>query len=129
MIKIIDVLIQNVSRLFPNLNLKLKHAGMAETPEEFIKKALISALFFSFSISLFLWLVLSKLGQFTQMIIMMLPILFLLAFFYLFKMPDVKINKKIKEIDSEIVFAGRFLIIELESGVPLYDSFKNDWSI
>ncbi|MBI4738188.1 type II secretion system F family protein [Candidatus Woesearchaeota archaeon] len=30
-----------------------------------------------------------------------------------------------REIDREIVFAGRFLVVELQSGIPLYDAFVN----
>ncbi|NJL43906.1 MAG: type II secretion system F family protein [Nitrosarchaeum sp.] len=58
-------------------------------------------------------------------IFLLLPIFFLLAFFYFIKLADAKADRIRKEISKEIVFAGRYLIIELESGVPLYDSFSN----
>jgi flagellar protein FlaJ len=40
-------------------------------------------------------------------------------------LPTVKISRIDKDINKEIVFAGRFLAVELESGVNLYDAMKN----
>ena len=40
-------------------------------------------------------------------------------------MPDIKISKKEKDISKEIVFAGRYLVIEIQSGVPLYNAMVN----
>ena len=37
----------------------------------------------------------------------------------------VKIKKIDKEINKEIIFAGRFLVVELQSGVTLYQGLKN----
>ena len=54
----------------------------------------------------------------------MLPV-FGLLLFYLLKLPDARIIGREKEISKEIVFAGRFLIIELQSGVPLYNALHN----
>ena len=51
--------------------------------------------------------------------------MFFIMFFYMLKVPDVKILRKGREISREIVFAGRFMIIELESGVSLYDAMVN----
>jgi flagellar protein FlaJ len=49
----------------------------------------------------------------------------MVMFFYMIRLPDVRISKKEKDISKEIVFAGRFIIIELESGVPLYNAMVN----
>jgi len=53
------------------------------------------------------------------------PIVFFMMFLYMIKLPDLKISRKDKEVSREILFAGRFLIIELESGVPLYNAMIN----
>jgi archaeal flagellar protein FlaJ len=117
--------IKIISERFPGLEVKLLQSGIQDTKEEFVKKTLITALYMTFGITLFLWLVLTKLGPFTSIIFMLAPILFSVFFFYLLKIPDFKIIKIEREINSEILYAGRFLIIELQSGVTLYDSFKN----
>lgn len=51
--------------------------------------------------------------------------MFFIIFLYVMKVPDAYIKKIEKEINKEIIFAGRFLIIELESGVSLYQAMIN----
>ncbi len=53
------------------------------------------------------------------------PLFFIVVFRYLVQVPDVKIRKKEVGISREIAFATRFLIIEIESGVPVYNAFIN----
>ena len=98
---------------------------MGERPEEFIKKTFFSAFFMTVGVFAFLFLVLVKLNLFRGFLAFFAPVVFLITFFYLIKLPDMRIAKKEKEISKEIVFAGRFIIIELESGVPLYNAMLN----
>jgi len=67
----------------------------------------------------------SKIGVNLALLILIFPALFMAVFFYFMKLPDVKIIRRSADVNREIVYAGRFLIIELESGVPMYDAFKN----
>jgi pilus assembly protein TadC len=46
-------------------------------------------------------------------------------FFYMFRRVYVNAKKLNQQISREVVFAGRFLIIELESGIPMYNTFEN----
>lgn len=107
------------------LKLKLKQAGMEDKPENFIKKTFISAFFLTTGIFFFTFLLLAKFNAFKAVMILIFPILFGIMFFYMIKLPDFKISMKEKAISKEIVFAGRFIIIELESGVPLYNAMIN----
>ena len=125
MIIIVSSIIQQVAKSVPNLDIKLKQAGMKHSPYDFAKRTLMSSLYMSVGISFALWMFLSKLGKMALVPLFGFPLLFMVIFFYFLRVPDVTILKKQREIDSEIVFAGRFLIIEIESGVPLYDAFKN----
>jgi len=102
------------------LNIKLREAKIDSTGEEYMKRTFLSALYLSAGLILIAFLF-SK----AFMVLLGFPIIFIIAFAYLSRVVDVKIGKQKKEIDKEILFAGRFLIIELESGVPLYDTFKN----
>ena len=56
---------------------------------------------------------------------LIVPIVFFVMFFYMIRLPDIIISRKEKDISKEIIFAGRFIIIELESGVPLYNAMVN----
>jgi len=76
-------------------------------------------------IVVFLFLILAKFNVLKGFMFLIIPLIFIFMFLYMIKLPDLKISRKEKEIGKEIVFAGRFLIIELESGVPLYNSMLN----
>ena len=107
------------------LKLKLKQAGMEDKPEDFIKKTFISAFYMTTGLVVALFLVLAKLEVLKGIMFLIIPIIFAMMFLYMLKLPELRISKKEKEISSEIIFAGRFIIIELESGVPLYNAMVN----
>jgi len=98
------------------------------SPEDFVKKTLISSLYMSFGLLFIAFLALANFVETSTLILVLIvgyPLVYLVLFFYFFQIPYVKINKIDREINKEIVFAGRFLIVELESGVTLYDAMKN----
>lgn len=98
---------------------------MQDTAEVFVKKSLISALYMSLGLELIVFFLVSKMPSGLMIMLISLPIIFFVMFFYFLQMPAVKINKIDREINKEIVFAARFLVVELESGVTLYDAMKN----
>lgn len=116
---------QRIAKAFPGLKAKLKEAGMDDKAEDFIKKTFISAFYMTTGLVVSLFLVLAKLNLIKGAVFLIVPVIFVVMFFYMIRLPDVKISKKEKEISKEIVFAGRFLIIEIESGVPLYNAMVN----
>lgn len=126
MIYISNVLIRRITRALPGLNTKLKQAGMFDTPEQFIKKTILSAFYLTTGITALFVTVLTQLEILSSILYFAFPLfMFFITFFYMLKVPDVKILRKGREISREIVFAGRFMIIELESGVSLYDAMVN----
>jgi len=121
----LNSIFQRIAKAFPGLKMKLKQAGMDDKSEDFIKKTFVSAFYMTTGLVVSLFLVLAKLDVLKGVLFFIVPIVFMVMFFYMIRLPDVKISKKEKEISKEIVFAGRFLIIELESGVPLYNAMIN----
>jgi len=109
-----------LARNMPDLKLKLIQARIHEDPEHYVKKTFSTAIFLTFGLTIVAFTFVKKPG-----ILLFVPIIFIFAFFYFLRYVDVKIEKMKKHINQEIIFAGRFLIIELESGVPLYDAFIN----
>lgn len=105
--------------------MKLKQAGIHDTSEEFVKKTAMTAFYMTTGIEIFLFFMFMKFNIVLTILYIIFPLLFILFFLYFIKLPDVRILKAEREINKEIVFAGRFLIIELESGVDLYNSLKN----
>jgi len=104
----------------PDLSRKLKQAGIIEEPDEYVKKIFFTAGFMSFGLSLVIFLFLP-----TPSTLLITPILFPFLVMYFLKYVDVKIEQIKRKVDQEIIFAGRFLIIELDSGVPLHTAFEN----
>ncbi len=99
---------------------KLRKARMLDRPDEFIKKTFKTSLMGSLGFCIIFFLFVNNPAVFLAF-----PIFFILLFSYLKRVPDVKISRLKRGISREIVFAGRFLIIELEAGVPPYEAFKN----
>lgn len=114
-----------ISRSFPDLKLQLIQAGIGSKPEDFIKQTVMSGLMVAFAISFVFLLVFLTLGVNAGFIIFVFPVTFLAIFFFMVKGVKSKSNKIIREIDKEIIYAGRFILIELNAGVPLFDAMKN----
>ena len=116
---------QIIARNLPNIKHSLKKAGMNYKPEDFIKRTFLSAFYMTTGIAVAFTLILAKFNVLKGIMAIFIPIIFFIFFSYLLKLPDVRISKKEKGISREIVFAGRHLIIELESGVSLYNALAN----
>ncbi len=113
-----------IAHKFPSLNINLRKANLPYSAEEFIKRTLISALYMSLGILLILFFLTAR-SKFLVYSFLAYPFIFFILFLYFLQIPIVKIGRISKEINKEIIFAGRFLIVELESGVTLYDAMKN----
>lgn len=121
----LSTIFQRTARALPNLKVKLKQAGMEDKAEDFIKKAVVSAFYMTTGLVVAIFLILAKFNVLRGFLFLFVPLVFIVFFFYMIRLPDVKISRKERDISKEIVFAGRFLIVELESGVPLYNAMVN----
>lgn len=117
--------LKRIAGRIPGLGLKLQQAGMPDTPVEFIRKTVFSAFYMTTGIVVVLAVLFAKAESSILFPLLIFPVLFIMMFLYFVKFPDVKILKIQREIDREIVYAGRFLVIELESGIPIYDAFRH----
>ncbi|MFH0978938.1 MAG: type II secretion system F family protein [Candidatus Woesearchaeota archaeon] len=120
-----NIIFRKIANSLPGLESKLRQAGMQDKPEEFVKRTFISAFYMTTGLIFFLGAILAKLKVMFGVVYFIFPVLFIILFFYFLKLPDVKIGRKEKEISREILFVTRHLIIELESGVTLYDAMVN----
>src|SRR3989338_8221335 len=118
-------LFQKIATAFPELKNKLKQAGMQYKPDEFVKRTFLSAFYATTGLAVSVFLILAKFNVLKGFLLIFPPIIFVVLFSYLLKLPDIKISRKEKDISKEIVFAGRYLVIEIESGVPLYNAMAN----
>ena len=109
-----------IAKNIPGLRLKLRQAGIFQEPEEYVKVTIGTSILLS--VGLFFMFFFFTLSFWA---IVVVPISIPLLFMYFVKFVDVKIEKIKKKIDEEIIFAGRFLLIGLESGVPMHKIFED----
>ncbi|MBU0590851.1 type II secretion system F family protein [Candidatus Micrarchaeota archaeon] len=117
---------------FPNLKNKLKMADMSESPIEFLEKVVTSTIYISLGLIIVSYLFMitpltynlkTDIMMFVAMVIIPLLLIPLVVFFYLMLYPEANRIKRQREMDYEIVFAGRHIVIALKSGMPLFDTF------
>lgn len=111
---------KRIAAKFPDLKTNLLKSNITVSPEQYVKETVFYSVFLSIAILLILFM-------FTKsfMIFYFFPVLLIIMFFYMFNRVHVTAKKLDEQISKEVVFAGRFLIIELESGIPLYNTFGN----
>ena len=117
---------------FPDLRKKLKLADMDDNPVLFLEKTANSAALISLGLIiltyalLFQQLILNlKSDQVMFALMVVIPLIAIppLVFGYLTLYADAAIIRRQREMDYEIVFAGRHIVIALKSGMPLFDTF------
>ncbi len=112
-------MIHRLMTFFPRLPTELRMAHMNVRPEEFVTKTLKGALTFSLGLSLFAFFMFQMLKKPLIYVLFAFPALFLLLFLILMKRPTTKIEKRKRDLDREVLFAGRFLLVKIHSGSPL----------
>ncbi len=112
---------------FPNLSRQLKVAHIHSTPEKFIERSVVQTLKFGSLLYLLYVMLITK--QFSDNITTMLILLFIglvlilgLGFLFAMQQPIIKAKRRANDIEREVLFAGRFLLIKLHSGVPLINA-------
>jgi pilus assembly protein TadC len=113
---------QEIASKYPTLKRKLLIAHISLSPEEYVRRNFISALLMTAIIGFGAFMFIAGIGA----PIILIPIIAIVAFFILFQIfmhvADVKIRKLAKDIDRDVLFAGRFLLIKLNSGKPLINA-------
>ncbi|MFW5746276.1 MAG: type II secretion system F family protein [Nanoarchaeota archaeon] len=109
----------------PQLSMRLRQADRDQAPAEFVRQIFMSTLYLSLGVGFALFMLFDSFGKNPVYAILAVPVFFGVSFFYFLKLPDVIIMRRNKEVEKEIIFAGKFLIVELKSGVPLYQAMKN----
>lgn len=109
---------------FPSLRKKMVLADMKDSPERFMDKAIVSAFFTAVAFSILSFMIMDM--AFVRAALLYSALLFVpyvvLSFFYFMMYPTVMVLKRKKEIEYELVFAVRHLLIGLRSGMPLFDA-------
>lgn len=107
---------------FPGLDKKLETALIDKTSSQFMDWVTFSSFILSIFLTILIGLIANSLGISLVWLIPIFLLSYIFSFFYYLNYPDVLMLKMRKEIDYEIVFATRHLLIALRSGMPLFDA-------
>ena len=108
----------------PLMKKQLRMAKMNATPEEHIKKSLKSAFTMGLFAFILVFFVTSRTNPKIGLAILAGLIVGKLMYDLSIKKVVLAINKRGKEIDRDVLFAGRFLLIKLNSGKPLINAIE-----
>ncbi|MFW5865509.1 MAG: type II secretion system F family protein [Nanoarchaeota archaeon] len=110
----------------PLLKKKLRIAKIDVNPKEYVKSAFKKSLVIGGSIAVLTFFMKGNEEPFKGLLLGIILGLIVAKIMYSFtlKKVDVAISKKAKEIDRQVLFAGRFLLIKLNSGKPLITALE-----
>ena len=121
----IEFFFDKLTSNFPKLPISLKTARYKDAPKAYTKKAFISALIMSVALLFFLLTILTIFQLPIVISFLFFIIFFIFNFYFLINKPSFDVLRAEKQIESEIVSAVRFLILELKSERSLYNAMIN----
>lgn len=107
---------------FTGLRKKLQLADMKETPVGFIEKAVGSTLMIAIALLLVSGVFFQQYDVSFLFLIPLAVVLIIGLFYYLMLYPEARMLRRKRDLDYEIVFAGRHIVIALKSGMPLFET-------
>ncbi len=118
----LTALAERLQGSFPDLRLKLALADINKTPAQFLETVILVTIQYS---ALLLFLLVLGIIAIPLSPVLILPGLLIIPFFmfnYWVRYPQLKAIQRKREMDYEILFAGRHIGIALKSGMPLFNS-------
>ena len=117
---------ESISHIFPNLDFELEQAGLDFEPREWCSIAVFSFLFyFTMIFGLLFVVMIAAEAEMVRVLMISLPSglgIGFVSLIYLLFYPKLYVNRKIRNIEKNLPTALHHLLIEIRSGVPLYNS-------
>ena len=114
-----------IERQFPSLAKDLKRADIEMDATTFISRALLLsstvALILGFALVMFA----STFKFPTIYALLVTPLIFIGLFVWVMQYPRLRMAQKESELDKDVLYAGRDMVIALKSGVPLFNAMAN----
>lgn len=114
--------IDYIASFFPNLRKKLRVAKIKISEHKYVKDSVAYSLLSSVILLLIYILIFFSAHINLLWLIVLYPITLIILFMFMVRRVDAVIAKREREIDKELLFAGRQLLIEIRGGIPLYDA-------
>ncbi len=116
-----------LEKSFPFLKLALKQAETDYSPREYLSMCLMASTIFFFFFLSFLTFVLLILDvdNFFLMALMAATAITMFAFFQQISYPKIHANRRLRDIERNLLSALQNILIQLNSGVPLFETMVN----
>ena len=107
----------------PTLELKnkLRTAHMSVSAKEFIRRNLTISVYLSVGLSVIVFFLTSR-SKPSPVALALLPVFFFIIYLFLMQTPSVYIKRREREINRNLLFATRYMILKMDSGQPLFNS-------
>ncbi len=120
-------MVSQLTKFFvPNVNKFKKQLIVAKIPYDvdfFVKASVKVALMLSGLLTLALFFMVSKYAHFPWWgYIINFFLFFILFMFYRLNYPNFIINRIKKDLEKNVLFSARYILIKIESGIPLYNA-------
>jgi len=112
----------SIAARMPELHDKMHSAGIHKKPAEFVDEALKNGFLMALMMSILSIFIILQSGMSLGLVVLVFIVSFGAFFFLMLKRLDVAITKREREIDRDVLFAGRFLLVKLNSGKPLINA-------
>lgn len=114
--------VNRVASVFPTLKTQLRIAHIPYTTIQFVNKNLKISAIYALMFTALSFFVLKKAKLPLFFLVLAYLIFFVLMFQYSLAGVKAKIKKREREIDKEVLFVGRYLLVKLYSGRPLLNA-------
>ena len=114
--------VNRVASVFPTLKTQLRIAHIPYTTIQFVNKNLKTSAIYALMFTALFFFVLKKANLPLFFLVLAYLIFFVLMFQYSLVVVKAKIKKREREIDKEVLFVGRYLLVKLYSGRPLLNA-------
>lgn len=115
-----------IEPLFPSLNLNLKQADIKLTVREYLSMCIAASLMFFLFLSLVIGSLLYAIGSSSLFLAITISVIFtVFVFFQQLYYPVMLINKRIRSIEINLLPALQDFLIQLNSGIPLFNILVN----
>lgn len=111
-----------VASHFPLLKRDLRIAHLQYTPVQYVSKNLKLAALYSLLMTILVFFALQKAKLSLVLVVPAFIILFIFVFEYSILSIKAKIRHREREINKEVLFVGRYLLVKLYSGRPLLNA-------
>ncbi len=115
-------IIHQIATMFPWVKEDLRKAHMKVRPDIFIKKIVQLALMVAAGTIILFFFIFELADISLSFLFPIVPFCFIGIFFFLLMSPKNAINKRRRELDQEVLFAGRFLLVKVNAGRPLLNA-------